>query len=79
MAGPASVKDCTPISVQHNRHRPRTAWAITGTEGSLDGRGGQAGGTGQALRIAHHYEVPVFNLAHSAHAQRVRMRLAKRS
>lgn len=31
-------------------------------DGSLDGRGGKSGGTGQALRIAAAYGVPVFNL-----------------
>jgi hypothetical protein len=32
-------------------------------DGSLDGRGRRVGGTGQALRIAHLYRIPVFNLA----------------
>jgi hypothetical protein len=44
-------------------------------DGSLDGRGRRVGGTGQALRIAHHYGVPVFNLARPDHAERVRSNL----
>jgi len=44
-------------------------------DGSLDGTGRGVGGTGQALRIAHHYGVPVFNLARGDHAERVRRRL----
>ena len=44
-------------------------------DGSLDGTGRRVGGTGQALRIAHHYGVPVFNLARGDHAERVRTRL----
>lgn len=31
-------------------------------DGSLDGSNRSAGGTGQALRIARHYGIPVFNL-----------------
>jgi hypothetical protein len=44
-------------------------------DGSLDGRGRRVGGTGQALRIAHHYDVPVFNLARPDHVERVRSKL----
>jgi hypothetical protein len=40
-------------------------------DGSLDGTGPGTGGTGQALRVAHHYGVPVFNLARPEHRQRV--------
>lgn len=40
-------------------------------DGSLDGRGRRVGGTGQALRIAHHHGIPVFNLARPEHAERV--------
>jgi hypothetical protein len=40
-------------------------------DGSLDGQGRRAGGTGQALRIAHYYAIPVFNLARPEHAERV--------
>jgi hypothetical protein len=32
-------------------------------DGSVNGRGRRVGGTGQALRIAHHHGIPVFNLA----------------
>jgi len=34
-------------------------------EGSLDGAGLYTEGTGQALRIAHHHAIPVFNLGRS--------------
>jgi hypothetical protein len=40
-------------------------------DGSLDGRGRRVGGTGQALRIAHHHGIPVFNLARPEHLQRL--------
>jgi hypothetical protein len=40
-------------------------------DGSLDGRGQRVGGTGQALRIAHHYGIQVFNLARPEHAERL--------
>jgi hypothetical protein len=39
-------------------------------DGSLDGSGNKARGTGQALRIAHHHDIPVFNLALPDHAMR---------
>jgi hypothetical protein len=39
-------------------------------DGSLDGAGPGAGGTGQALRIARSERVPVFNLARAEHARR---------
>jgi hypothetical protein len=39
-------------------------------DGSLDGTGAGAGGTGQALRIARSEGVPVFNLARPEHARR---------
>ncbi len=41
-------------------------------DGSLDGQAGSAGGTGQALRIASRYGVPVFNLAIDDHRDRAR-------
>ena len=40
-------------------------------DGSLDGKGKDTGGTGQALRIATDHEIEVFNLAHEAHAARL--------
>jgi hypothetical protein len=40
-------------------------------DGSLDGRGQRVGGTGQALRIAHHHGIAVFNLACPEHHQRL--------
>ena len=40
-------------------------------DGGLDGQGRRAGGTGQALRIAHHHGIPVFNLARPEHLQRL--------
>ena len=39
-------------------------------DGSLDGSGPRSGGTGQALRIAHHHGLPVLNLARPDHARR---------
>jgi hypothetical protein len=36
-------------------------------DGSLDGKRLYEDGTGQALRIAHHYGIPVFNLARQDH------------
>ncbi len=36
-------------------------------EGSLDGCDPRAGGTGQALRVAHRHGVPVLNLARPEH------------
>jgi hypothetical protein len=41
-------------------------------EGSLDGSGVLADGTGQALRIAHAHGIPVFNLARPEHARLMR-------
>jgi hypothetical protein len=40
-------------------------------DGSLDGRREGADGTRQALRIAHHHGIPVFNLARPDHARRM--------
>lgn len=40
-------------------------------DGSLDGTGSDTGGTGQALRIAAAYDVPVFNLQRPDHRARV--------
>ena len=40
-------------------------------DGSLDGSGRDTGGTGQALRVAAHHRIPVFNLAVDAHLGRV--------
>jgi hypothetical protein len=36
-------------------------------DGSLDGRGLYSDGTGQALRLAHHHAIEVFNLARPDH------------
>lgn len=41
-------------------------------DGSLDGRGPGAGGTGQALRVAHAHGIPVYNLARPEHLQAAR-------
>jgi hypothetical protein len=41
-------------------------------DGGLDGEDPRARGTGQALRIAAHHAIPVFNLARREHARRVR-------
>ncbi len=52
------------------------AFAVCWTpDGSLDGRGPDTGGTGQALRLCAAYRVPVFNLARAEHLQRIRERL----
>jgi len=40
-------------------------------DGSLDGRGPDTGGTGQALRIAVAHSIPVFNLAVPEHRLRI--------
>jgi hypothetical protein len=40
-------------------------------DGSLDGRGRRVGGTGQALRIAHHHGIAIINLARPEHVERV--------
>jgi len=40
-------------------------------DGSLDGRGRRVGGTGQALRIAHHHGIAIFNLARPEHVERL--------
>lgn len=40
-------------------------------DGSLDGAGREAGGTGQALRIAALHSIPVFNLRRPEHRARV--------
>ena len=42
-------------------------WTV---DGGLDGSSPRSGGTGQALRIAHHHGVRVLNLARQDHAQR---------
>lgn len=47
-------------------------------DGSLDGQGRRVGGTGQALRIAHHHDIRVFNLARAEHSKRVQAMLAER-
>lgn len=39
-------------------------------DGSLDGSSARSGGSGQALRIAHHHRLRVFNLGRPDHAQR---------
>lgn len=40
-------------------------------DGSLDGTGGRSGGTGQALRIAADYDIPVLNLQRPDHLAEV--------
>jgi hypothetical protein len=40
-------------------------------DGTLDGGGSGADGTRQALRIAHHHGIPVFNLARPDHLRRM--------
>jgi hypothetical protein len=46
---------------------PATLIACWTRDGSVDGSGPRAGGTGQALRIAHRHGVPVLNLARPEH------------
>lgn len=41
------------------------------------GDGKASGGTGQAMRIAEHYEIPIFNLQRSADLNRIKMYLSK--
>jgi hypothetical protein len=40
-------------------------------DGGLDGSGPRAGGTGQALRVAHDRAIPVLNLARPEHMRRL--------
>lgn len=40
-------------------------------DGSLDGRGPNTGGTGQALRIAAAHDIPTFNLKRTDHMERI--------
>ena len=46
-------------------------------DGSLDGAARSSGGTGQALRIAAAFDVPVFNLCRPDHRHRVEALLAR--
>ena len=46
-------------------------------DGTLTGKHAQGGGTGQAIRIACAYEIPVFNLQVPAHLERIQMFLAR--
>lgn len=48
-------------------------------DGSLDGASREAGGTGQALRVAAKFGVPVVNLARSGHRRAIESFLARRS
>jgi hypothetical protein len=53
--------------------RDPVAFVVCWTQdGSLDGASPQAGGTGQALRVACHHRVPVFNLARPEHVRLAR-------
>lgn len=47
-------------------------------DGDLDGRGARAGGTGQALRVAHAHGIAVLNLRREEHAQLLQERLEDR-
>jgi hypothetical protein len=40
-------------------------------DGSLDGKGSKVGGTGQALRIADDYDIPVLNLQRPDHLSEI--------
>jgi hypothetical protein len=54
--------------------RSPAEWVICWTpDGGLDGEDPRSQGTGQALRIAAHYGIPVLNLARPEHARRVRV------
>jgi len=44
-------------------------------DGSVDGTGPRAGGSGQALRVAHHHGIPVLNLSRPEHVQALRRQL----
>jgi hypothetical protein len=50
---------------------PATLVVCWTTDGSLDGSALKGGGTGQALRIAHHHDIPVLNLSRPEHLQRL--------
>ena len=46
-------------------------------DGSIDGAGRCVGGTGQALRIAHHHGIAVLNLARPDHARQLARHLER--
>jgi hypothetical protein len=48
---------------------PATLVVCWTPDGSVDGTGPCVGGTGQALRIAHHHRIAVLNLARPGHAR----------
>jgi hypothetical protein len=54
---------------------PATLIACWTPDGSVDGAGLRAGGTGQALRIAHRRGVPVLDLARPEHMRELSARL----
>jgi hypothetical protein len=54
---------------------PATLVVCWTQDGSVDGADPRAGGTGQALRIAHHHGVPVLNLSRPAHLRALSLQL----
>jgi hypothetical protein len=54
-----------------NRQTPAGFVLCWTADGSLDGAARTSGGTGQALRIAAHYEIPVLNISRPEHFARV--------
>jgi hypothetical protein len=63
------ARDCHEI-LGADLDRPVALVVCWTPDGSLDGSGPLAGGTGQALRLAHARGIPVFNLARRGHLRR---------
>lgn len=71
------------LSADERRLRARDAHQVLGSDlaspatlvvcwtedGGVDGTDARAGGTGQALRIAHHHRIPVLNLSRGEHVK----------
>jgi hypothetical protein len=54
---------------------PATLVVCWTEDGSVDGTGSRVGGTGQALRIAHHHHIPVLDLSRRDHVQELARKL----
>ena len=77
------------LSADERRLRARDAHEVLGSDlaspamlvvcwtedGSVDGADSRAGGTGQALRIAHHHHIPVLNLSRPDHVKALARKL----
>lgn len=64
------ARNCHQV-LGHDLESPAAFVLCWTPDGSLDGRGPDSGGTGQALRIAAAHGVPVFNFALAEHRARV--------